>query len=468
MRPKRQTEHPEKKYCFYFAFVRLLLASVLLLLLCNVVFQHTGTAHAGAMTRSCKELILFENGNVNNYVKQFAGVTDPRLPLDKAGKMLALLVQLDGLYSQIGYGSLGYIYIKIRDPQSCTNELVFKRLMGKACCSSGKLQKGKAALIFGGNFQRVKNQIYLLTDIEFLRRSVNEAVKIHTGIPGTDWASFIAPLPDTRISFTPRKFTKQQLEQVAHAYSDVMDVRNDRDMNSLPRKISPFDIDGFSYYIKEIQDGWLNIRSFSHQLPSGWVKVPQDIDGRGLREFLPELYFMDATALYLQTRIGSISFSSSRYERYLEKFESLMGEFEKRIQGSGDRRALGLMKSMYAALLLEKPGSKSKKDMTRISTIAAEASDLLPTSSAAMSLAALIQFVAMIPSEGLSHASSGLEKDLLQALSADPSNIYIKANLERLWQLRTSHDKSNWQNSKLISLRERFQKDSRIEQLLRQ
>lgn len=465
----RRIEYHGQRRFFSSAFVRFLIAPVLLLLLplVNVVvIRDAGTAHAGAKTRSCQELILFEGGNVNNYVKQFAGVTDSRLPLDKAGRMLALLVQLDGLYSQIGYGPLGYVYIKVRNPETCTNELVFKRLKGEECCSDGKLQEGRAALILSGNFQRVKDQIYLLTDVEFLRKDMSETARIHSGVPGQDSTVFVTRLPDTRISFTPRKFTNPQLDLVAHNYSDVMDTREVPDMNAKEHKIDPFDIDGFSYYIEEVRDDWLYIHSYDRKLPSGWVKVPRDIGGLGLRELLPELYYMDATAVYLQTRINMASFSSSRYRLHLEKFKSLMSEFAERVQGPGDRRALGLMKSMYATLLLERHNPEREKDMIKISTIATEAEDLLPTSSEAKSLAALTRYATKIRAEGFSRAASSLEKDLLRALSTDPSNIYIKANLERLWQLRTSHDKSNWKKSKITALRERFQSDPRIIQLI--
>lgn len=81
--------------------------------------------------------------------------------------------------------------------------------------------------------------------------------------------------------------------------------------------------------------------------------MPHDIGGLGLRELLPELYFMDAAAQYPQTRTDGADYYPERYNRHLEKFESLMSDFERRTQGAGYMRAPGLLRSMHAVLFTE-------------------------------------------------------------------------------------------------------------------
>ncbi len=474
MSPRQATLFHRHKDIFIVRLVRFVLLPLFILFAGNAISHNAGTALAGGITRSCDSLIVFEGANVNNYIKQFSGVTDSRSSFDEAGKMLALLVQLDGLYSQIGYGSLGYVYIKTDgdDSPSCSNKQILERIKGERCCSSGKLQDGKAALLLSGHFQRVKDRIYLLTSVEFLRKEMEETVSVPSFAAENTQTSFITQMPRVTVSFTPRKFTRQQLDQVANDYSDIMYVRRKPSLDEQPFKLEPFDVDGFSYYIEEVKTDWIKIRSYGYRLPSGWVKVPHDIGGLGLRELLPELYFMDATAVYLQTRIAGPALSPKRYNRHLKKFESLMKKFAERIQGTGDRRALGFLKSMYAALLLERPGpGLTKKEIKQISTVAAEAADLLPTSSQARSLAALTRFASMSRTDVSSFpvSASTLEKDLLQVLSADPANIYVKSNLEQLWRLRTVKDtsKSNWQNKKLTALRARFLGDAKVRKLIR-
>lgn len=468
---KKMTVPCRHKGIFVTRSLRVALLTLIAFIAGEIVSHNAGTAHAGAIAPSCKELVVFEGGNVNNYVKQFAGVKDTNPFLNDAGKMLSLLIQLDGLYSQIGYGSLGYVYIQTAhdDPRTCSNELLFKRLMGEECCSSGRLQKGKAAILLSGYFQKEKSQVYLLTSVEFLRKGIAETVSIPSLMPGGQ-IDFIAELPDTTVSFAPRKFTEQQLRQVANNYSDVMYVRDEPRAEAPARKIEPFNIDGFSYYVAEVKPDWLKIRSLRPALPYGWVKVPHDIGGLGLRELLPELYFMDAAALYLQTRIDGVNYSPERYNRHLEKFEGLMRDFERRTQGAGDLRALGLLKSMHAILLMERSGSKiTEEEMKHIASVAAEAAELLPTSSEAQLLAALTRFAETVQpdSASFSHTASALEKDLLQVLSTDPANVYVKADLEQLWRLRNSNDKSNWQTKKLTTLRERFLTDKKVLQLVK-
>lgn len=433
---------------------------------------NTGTVYAGGITSSCEDIIVFTGGNVNNYVKQFSGVTDPDLPLDKAGKMLALLVQLDGLYSQIGYGSLGYVYIQA-DPRDdeCSNEKIRKRIMGEVCCRNADLMEGRGMILLSGQFQKVRDQIYLLTSLEFVRKGVDETVRIPFGSGRINESSFIALLPFSAVSFAPRKFTEQQLYEVANAYTDVMYVREKPNISSNPKIIEPFDIDGFSYYVEEIKKDWLKIKSYKYGLPSGWVKIPQDIGGLGLRDLLPELYFMDATALYLQTRISGRDFSPEKYTRYLKKFEKLMREFEEKTKSTSDQYAVGLLNSMYAILLLERPGPiLTRPEINQISALTSVAASLLPTSNEAKSMAALTRFAVQVRSGEISLSDAGLslEKYLLNILSTDPSNIYIKANLVQLGEMNIAIDKSNLEYShKITALRERFRKDTRVLKLIR-
>ncbi len=429
------------------------------------------TAEAGAIARSCSELIVFEGGNVNNYVKQFEGLTDTYIPLGQAGKMLSLLVQLDGLYSQIGYGPLGYIYIQTDNdsPATCANDLIFKRIAGEACCSDGELQEGRGATLLSGYFESVEGQIYLLTNVAFLRKGVDETARIHSGVSQGNQNHFMLRLPGTSVSFTPRKFTEQQLYQAATAYSDVMYVRESPNADAKMYEIDPFDIEEFSYYVEEVGQGWIKIRSFRAGFPSGWVKVPEDIAGLGLRELLPELYFMDAAALYLQIRISGYGFSPERYKKYTEKFESLLDAFERRAGGASDLHALGLLKSMHVMIMLEDPGlTPTEEGIGKVSKAAAEAAELLPTSSEARSTASLTRLAASIRVEDKSFSSAGpaLERDLLEVLSRDPENVYIKANLEKLWRLRSNIDEKYHPTEKLLSLRERFLKDARVQNLL--
>ena len=162
-------------------------------------------------------------------------------------------------------------------------------------------------------------------------------------------------------------------------------------------------------------------------------------------------------------------FSSERYKRHLLKFKSLEGEFAKRIQGAGDRRALGILKSMHAVLMLERKGADiNAEEMMRISELSAEAAELLPTSSAAQSLADLTRFTAEHLRDGKSFSINApeLEKNLLQVLSTDPANIHVKTSLEMLWRLRLSYGDNNWQTKKLNVLRDRFRADENVQRVI--
>jgi len=124
---------------------------------------------------------------------------------------------------------------------------------------------------------------------------------------------------------------------------------------------------------------------------------------------------------------------------------------------------------MHAMIMLEAPAElPARGSMEKVSKVASEAAELLPTSSEARSMASLLRFATSIQVEGKSFSSAGpiLERELLEVLSRDPENVYVKGNLENLWRLRSDIDGNDWQTEKMLSLRERFLKDERVRKLL--
>ncbi len=432
-----------------------------------------GPAWSGAMVTSCRELIAFPGANVNNYVKQFSDIDEAgESRFFDAGRRLALLVQLDGLYSQVGNGSVGYIYIGTSHdrPGECTSRAIKERILGKRCCSNGQVKDGNGATLLSGYFHREGDQNHLLTTIDFFRKGESETLAFSPWQESVPQAVFSMQLPEATISFDPRKFSERRLAAVDSAFLEVMSIRREPDTASVAKKLRPFEMEAFSYAVEEVRGDWMKIRSHHPHLPSGWIKVPGDIGDTGLRDLLPELYFMDAAALYMQTRIARARLSPEAFGRNLGKFARLAGEFEKRVQGPGDQRALGLLKSMQAFLLLEQPDeAKAAADGGRISALALEAADLQPTSTEAQSMAALARFCATSkpwdkPSES---GTDSLEKDLLRILSADPGNNFAKLNLLRTWDLRSRQGKADSQTPKIANLRQRFLQDTEVAQLVK-
>lgn len=421
---------------------------------------------AGGMS-GCKHILSFKGAYVNNYVKEFEGVSTLKVPekLQKSGNQLSQLIQLDGLYSQIGYGPLGYVFIdtSMSSAELCTNKILLKRI-------NNELVDERGALLLSGNFQQVNDQIYLLTQLDFLRRGLNETVSL--AIPNsTKNEAFIVQLPMTSISFSPRKFTKVQMSDVFNAYKKYMQVRKSPSPTAKIKKLNISKRKGFAYSVDEVRNDWLRLSSRSPGFPDGWVEVPRNIGELGLRDLLPELYFVDAVAAYLQIRVGIQQKKISRksYSSKLKRFESLLNNFAVRAKGDNDRRALGLLQTLQIALILDNPELEfDKQTVSTIEKLAKQAAIAYPTSREARSLMVLTKYISAVhKGENIENAIVTLENDLLKIISSEPQNIYAKANLERLWRVRQTLDKEDWQTEKIAALRERFKNDQQIKQLLK-
>lgn len=416
----------------------------------------------------CKHILSFRGAYVNNYVKEFEGVSTLKVPekLQKSGNQLSQLIQLDGLYSQIGYGPLGYVFIDTSksSPKSCANENLLKNI-------NDELVDKRGALLLSGNFQQVNDQIYLLTQLDFLRKGLDETISL--AIPNsTKNEAFIVQLPMSSISFSPRKFSEVQMFDVFKAYEKYMQVRKSPSPTAKIKQLNISKRKGFAYSVEEVRDGWLKLKSRSPGFPSGWIEVPGNIGELGLRDLLPELYFVDAVAVYLQIRVGiqQQKISIKSYSNKLKRFESLLNKFSARAKGVNDRRALGLLQTLQIALILDNPEFIfDKQTVNKIENLTKQAAIAYPTSRETRSLMVLTKYISTIhKDEKTENAIVTLENELLKIISSDPLNSYAKANLERLWRVRQTQDKKDWQTDKIIALRERFKNDQKVKRLLDQ
>jgi hypothetical protein len=429
---------------------------------------------AGALQSDCEHPIVFRGANLNNYVKQFTGISDPGLPIAEAGQTLALMIQFEGLYSQLGYGPLGYIHVNLPDGEveSCSDELLLARVTGRERGAEEVLKNGSAAMVLSGSFELAGEEIYLISRAEFLRQKRDESVQVP--LP-TAWAAdtaLLARLPMRAVTFSPRIFTAEQINTIAEAYlSREVTLYGEPDGSSWSESIDIHEIDGFSYSILDVREDWMLISTGQAMHKRGWVRVVRDIGGSHLREIMPELDCLNAMAIYLQTRVAGPKLSDGRWERHLEGFREFQSSFTEAADGRGDRYALGLLHAMSAILLLESPGAPDET-LKSAAQAAAEAAGVLTTNSDAQCLAAATGFAADLrgidrtDSEGFRVLADKFEGELLRILDLDPLNEFARANLVQLFQLRESVDDLDWQNDAFAKLRKNLEADPQVQSLL--
>jgi len=434
-----------------------------------IVIGAAAGVQSGELASSCEEPLVFSGAAVNNYVKPFTGVKDPTLPLDESGRMLGLLVLFDGLYSQIGHGSLGFINLVV-DPRSktdCSDKAILERVMGKRCCAKDQVRPGHAVTLLSGSFETIGDDIYLMLKVEFMRKNVEETVDIPLVDAAGENQRFTGRLPRTSVFLTPRRFTRVQLFQVADAY--LSDVRlRESPSDSVSGELLEGNIgEGFSFTVLEARDDWMRIEPWGvrgRNRDPGWVKIPRAIGQANLRDLLPGLYFLDATAIYLQTVVAGETIAPGRYRRNLRGFEERREQFRRRAGKGGDQKALGLLDAMHGFMLLSSAQPAAALDQAAEDF--AQAAELLPSNTDALGLAAIsrfsISFRDRTQTEEFVRGSAlpELEKTLLRIIDADPGDFYGKVNFERLCVLRQQLGDSGWETPDISRLRERLRADS--------
>jgi len=425
----------------------------------------------------CEEPLVFSDATLNTYIRGFRGVSEPSLPMGEAGEQLAVLLQFASLSSQIGYGSLGIIYltdnsdrsnVRMFDPPDCSSDMILARITGRKSGSQGELQKGHAAVVLSGWFEELEGKLYLLMQVDFLRREVDETIEIPLPDINHRDLNFTGQLPRTSINLSPRKFARTDLSRIEQAYQDNILVRDRPDTTAAGAAIDIFQNEDYAFSITRADSRWLELRFSSWR--SGWVKVPEAIGETGLRDLLPDLYFLDATAIYLQTRALANSLSPDRYRRHLRDFEEHRRQFEKRARPGADQSALGLLYAMHGFLLLS--GPEAETGIEQAAADFAKAADLMPTNGNAQVLASLARFAKKYfahPSgvdSAMNVATSQLELELLKAIDAEPGNFNAKVNLERLYVLRERLGDTGWATERVAQLRNKLRSNAQLEALV--
>jgi hypothetical protein len=425
-------------------------------------------AYAGGQARADAPNV-FRGASVNNYVLQFKGLENPEMQVDKAARLLCYLIQFDGIYSQIGFGPLGYTYLLPHpdDEQSNKRETILARLTGKMQTDGGVVDSGKGLILLSGRFERIGDDIYLMTTIDFLRRDESETVAFE--LPGWgDSAAYLAgTLPRQSVSFTPRKFTRRQLGAVQRAYRRYLIVRPEPDINSPGEPYNPLDVANLTFSVTA-RRGWLKIKPhIPEPVRGGWVQIPRDIGDLGLRDLMPELYFMDAVAIYLQSRIRIADLSSRAFNRHLKEFAARRKAFDRRARPGGDQDAVGLLDAMYGCLLLLNDTSEVTVD--KATAAFQNSSTKIPSSVSARNLSSLAEFSRDVK---VMRASTGrkidvkrteqLQRQLLQFVRAAPEDDLGKINLDQLYKWRESQGDTSFVTPKVKAFRQVLQTDPKL------
>lgn len=400
------------------------------IILASCVFASVGSALAGGVRYPCNNPLVFEGADINNYIRAFDGISGSVTRLDTLGAEVSLLIQFDALYSQVGLGRIGAVQLvpEVGD-HVCSDESIMDKLLGKADGARGQVKKGGGIILFSGRFEIVDEEVYLISRIEFVRKGQDERILLPR-MEGSGASPLVGMLPRNDITFSPRKLSKQELVDISNAYDRYIRVHRKQSEDDKGERINASGSDVAAFFIKDISQGWLKIEWYGTR-STGYVKVPERVGQFGLRELMPELYFMEATAVYLSLMVREEDFSEEDYQTGINRFDKLRNTFERHCEGRSDREALALLDAMSGFLYMAKAVDSNK--INEAANRFARTAEQMPANTNALMLNVLGQYAKTVwkpnlTADTLNTAEILVTEKLVQLIKIDPLNDVAKQN----------------------------------------
>jgi hypothetical protein len=383
-------------------------------------------ARAGMVT-DCEHLPDFEGTDVTTLVLQYEYAGRRTDPLSESARNLSLVVQVDALLTQLKYRNIGVAFVQT-DTIRCTPEKVVQGMLRL-------VPPGRAIVVLSGRLFEVEDRLYLQSSMLFLRKNAQETL-----IPPQDpdlpaGAGFIAALPQAPVAFAPRLVVKANLDAIDAQFRNVMVVRNSPsyDADGVPIDLGR-DVP-FAYSVVREQKGWMYIKPFrDYPGPEGWINFGDETVHADLHRLLPELDYLDATVAYLQSRIHGAEGGAPSAGQLLEWSQAKFMRFGE-ITGQGgapnaDRTAMGIGLGMIGILQMERNGWANRPGGVNPFGAMVAA---MPSSADARNLASLVDIYDCCLTEASRVKPEAAERSLLDALSVDPGNGDVLANLKSFY-----------------------------------
>jgi hypothetical protein len=363
-------------------------------------------------------------------------------PLSKTVLQMSVLVQLDALFSNLKYRSIGVLQVKEEErPGGCAPEKVIDRLLGNSSGAARTLHDGQGLVVLWGKVYEEGGDLYVQSYLRFLRKGGAESLDV----PVSD-ARLRATLPSQALAFPPQHLTTKDVADISSEFSRAIVIRERPDDSSAPvaASILADESTSIAYGIDRAEEEWVHVVSKGR--PSGWVRATAEMGKTSLRRRMPELYFLDAVVGYLESRIssGADGRPSGREIAWVE--EALRGYEEGTAGGRSEPAPLAVGQAMLGFLhLLGKP---SEDDLVTAQKSFDSAAERLPYNVAALNLSATGRLSLFF--RGSSEAAKGLAgrigkpvvqssmRDLVRTYARNPQDPVAKGNLESLDRLLDS------------------------------
>jgi len=183
------------------------------------------------------------------------------------------------------------------------------------------------------------------------------------------------------------------------------------------------------------QQGWMYIKPFrDYPGPEGWINFGDETVHADLHRLLPELDYLDATVAYLQSRIHGAEGGAPSAGQLLEWSQAKFMRFGEITGQDGapnaDRTAMGIGLGMIGILQTERNGwGRQPGTPNPFGAMVAA----MPYSADARNLASLVDIYNCCLADARTVKPEAAERGLLDALSVDPGNSAVLANLKSFY-----------------------------------
>ncbi|SEC69210.1 hypothetical protein SAMN05519104_1883 [Rhizobiales bacterium GAS188] len=397
-----------------------------------VIFGGATPAGAG-MIGDCREPQLFHGAAVNTVVLgyRYAGRDDPAL-VDAAAK-LATLIQFDTLLSQLKYRSIAVIQLTRpaeNDPsldRACAPEVLVSRL-------ADQLEPGNALIFLWGNLFEDEGSLFIQSFVATRRAGQSGDFAFRWRVGDRDHA-FAAGLPADRAAFAPHEVPRSELERLAEVDAKLAVARKEPDARLQGDALARDPHRPLSFYIDDVRGGWMHLKSVEGDA-IGWIDAGQMQQEWPLRQFLPELSFVEGAVGYFLLQIDR-AHGRPFQPRIAELADSELRRFAEtadRVRGASTLALARAMQGIMRALR-----GDMREPIPLLRETFQDIVQLVPGSSQARNLKALADLHACCIAGSTVVAAQSVIDQLVDALRVDPTDARTLSNLQNLYLALASY-----------------------------
>jgi hypothetical protein len=429
--------------------------------LASLIAMSASPAGAGMMT-TCDQLPHFEGADVTTIVLEYAYAGKPHQRLSQAAQRLSLLIQQDALLSQLKYRKIGVAFVQVQPmgPDKCSPKSVAERMLQS-------MPTGKGLIVLSGQLYEQEQQLYLQSSLLFLRADAAETLEP----PAPEKIRFVAALPSQTLVFAPRRLSWNDIGRIDAEFAAGMRVHTEPNEASTSSTLEHGPDLPFAYTVVDAKGSWMKIEPLrDYPGPSGWINFGNEAAHSELHEKMPELAFLDAAVAYLEYRISAAT-REAKDGQLVEWLQSALERFDgaSRKQGAGtdDGIALGMGAGMLGVIRTQQDGWKAAAATKPFAPMVTA----MPFSADARNLDVLPKLYACCLSgeDQAGQNSAGaqaVEAALLNALSVEPGNKQVIANLINFYRLLTLRPNLRWSGMSGVEVEKRLGAVTTVQQSL--